>query len=200
VKLVAEPPDPAPVLKPKRIVGLTGPGVARIDGDAAGDACIRRGPDGAGDAIIGLNPALSSSVAPSGIPPFPTETAIPPPGDEVPDAVPLVGANPQLADELIAPELNPEGMTLEHGLLLAVGSNGAGLSPLGDSEVAPNGIPTGPTGDVAPGIPRGDVSPIAGLVGEGGANWAKLAPQPRSSMAEAVSKARTGTSVQCPEK
>ena len=195
VKLVAEPPDPAPVLKPKRIVGLTGPGVARIDGDAAGDACIRRGPDGAGDAIIGLNPALSSSVAPSGIPPFPTETAIPPPGDEVPDAVPLVGANPQLADEPIAPELNPEGMTLEHGLLLAVGSNGAGLSPLGDSEVAPNGIPTGPTGDVAPGIPSGEVGPIAGLFGDGSASWAELAAQPRSNMIEAVNKARNRASM-----
>ena len=89
--------------------------------------------------------------------------------------MPLVGVTPQLADELIAPELKPEGMALEHGLLLAVGSNGAGLSPLEESEVAPNGIPTGPTGDVAPGIPSGDVSPIAGLFGEGSANWAKLA-------------------------
>jgi hypothetical protein len=197
VKLVAEPPDPAAVLKPKRTVGLTGPGVAKIDGDAAGDACIRRGLDGAGDVIIGLNPALSSSVAPSGIPPLPTEIVTPPPVDEeVPDAVPLVGATPQLASELIAPELNPEGMAPEHGLLLAVGSNGAGLSPLGDSEVAPNGIPTGPTGDVAPGIPSGDVGPIAGLFGDGSASWAKLAPQPRSNMAEAVNKARNRASIQ----
>ena len=86
-------------------------------------------------------------------------------------------------------------MALEHGLLLAVGSNGAGLSPLGESEVAPNGIPTGPTGDVAPGTPSGDVSPIAGLFGDGDANWAKLAPQPRSNIAEAVNKARKSASI-----
>jgi hypothetical protein len=113
----------------------------------------------------------------------------------VPDAVSVVGAAPQLASEGMAPEPKPEGVALEHGLLLAVGSNGAGLSPLGESEVAPNGIPTGPTDDVAPGIPSGDVSPIAELFGEGGANWAKLAPQPRSSMADAVSKARNTASI-----
>jgi hypothetical protein len=201
VKPVAKPPEPAAVLKPKRIVGLTGPGVARIDGDVAGDTPMRIGLGGAGDVIIGLNPPLSSSVAPSGIPLRPTDVRTPPFADDgVPDAVPVVGVSPQVAGELIAPELRPEGMALEHGLLLAVGSNGAGLSPLGESEVAPNGIPTGPMGDVAPSIPSGDVSPIAGLFGEGGANWAILAPQPRSSMAEAVSKARTGTSVDCPEK
>jgi hypothetical protein len=200
VKPVAKPPDPAAVLKPKRIVGLTGPGVARIEGDPAGDG-IRSALDGAGDVIIGLNPALSSSVDPSGIPLRPTEVATPPPIDaEVPDAVPVVGAVPQLAGELIAPELRPDGMALEHGLLLAVGSNGAGLSPLEESDVAPNGIPTGPTGDVAPGIPSGDVSPIAGLFGDGAANCAKLAPQPRSSMAEAISKVRNSTSIRSCER
>jgi hypothetical protein len=193
VKPVAEPPDPAAVLKPKRIVGSTGPGVARIEGDAAGDAPSRSGLDGAGDVIIGLKPALPSSVEPSGIPLRPTEVATP--TDEVPDAVPVVGAVPQLTGVLMAPELSPEGKVFGHGLLLPVGSNGAGLSPLGESEVAPNGIPTGPTGDVAPGIPSGDVSPIAGLFGESGANCAKLAPQPRSSMAEAVNKARKGASI-----
>jgi hypothetical protein len=154
---------------------------------------MRSGLDGAGDVIIGLKPALPSSVEPSGIPLRPTEVATP--TDEVPDAVPVVGAVPQVASILIAPELSPEGIALEHGLLLAVGSNGAGLSPLGESEVAPNGIPTGPTGDVAPGIPRGDVNPIAGPFGESGANCAKLAPQPRSSMAEAVNKARNSVSI-----
>jgi hypothetical protein len=198
VKPVAKPPDPAAVLKPKRIVGLTGPGVARIDGDV-GDG-IRSGLGGADNVIIGLNPALSSSVAPSGTPLRPTDVITPPfADDEVPDAVPVVSVTPQVAGELIAPELKPEGMALAHGSLLAVGSNGAGLSPLGESEVAPNGIPAGPTGDIAPGTPSGDVSPIAELVGEGGANWAELAAQPRSSMAEAVSMARTDASVECPE-
>jgi hypothetical protein len=200
VKPVAKPPDPAALLKPKRIVGLTGLGVARIDGEVAGDG-IRSGLDGVGDVIIGLNPALSSSVEPSGIPLRPTEVATPAPIDaEVPDAVPVVVARPQVAGELIAPELRPEGVALEHVLLLAVGSNGAGLSPLGESEVAPIGMPTGPTGDVDPGVPSGDVSPIAGLLGKGGASWAKLAPQPRSSIAEAVNKVRTGASVQCRER
>jgi hypothetical protein len=197
MKPVAKPPDPAAVLKPKRVVGSTGPGVARIEGEVAGDTPMRSGLDGAGDVIIGLNPALSSSVAPSGMPPLPTGPATPPADGEVPDAVPVVSAAPQLDTELIAPELRPEGMVLEHGLLVAVGSNGVGLSPLGESEVAPNGIPTGPTGDIAPGIPRGEVSPIAGLFGEGAANWAKLAPQPRSNIAEAVNKARNGPSIHC---
>jgi hypothetical protein len=189
------------VLKPKRIVGLTGPGVARIDGEVAGDTPMRIGLDGAGVVIIGLNPPLSSSVAPSGIPLRPTDVATPPfADDDTPDSVPVVAVTPQVADELIAPELRPEGMALEHGLLLAVGSNGAGLSPLGESEVAPNGIPTGPTGDIAPGTPSGDVSPIAGLFGDSGAIWAKLAPQPRSSMAEAVNRARNDPSIQCQER
>jgi hypothetical protein len=184
------------VLKPKRIVGLTGPGVARIEGEPATDVPIERGLDGAGEVIIGLNPALSSSVEPSGIPLRPTEVATPPPIDaEVPDAVPVVAVTPQVASELTAPELRPEGTALAHGLLLAVGSNGAGLSPLGEREVAPNGIPTGPTGDVAPGIPSGDVSPIAELFGEGGASCARLAPQPRTSIAEAVNKARNSASI-----
>jgi hypothetical protein len=196
VKPVARPPDPAAVLKPKRIVGSTGPGIARIEDGAAGDAPSRTGLDGAGDVIIGLKPALPSSVEPSGIPLRPTEVATPPLANgDVPDAVPVIGAAPQAVGELMAPELSPEGTALEHELLLAVGSNGAGLSPLGESEVAPNGIPTGPTGDVAPGIPSGDVSPIAGLFGESGANCAKLTPQPRSSMAEAVNKARNNASI-----
>jgi hypothetical protein len=186
------------VLKPKRIVGLNGPGVARIEGDVAGDAPIRSGLDCAGDVIIGLSPAFSSSVAPSGIPLLPTELATP--NDDMPDPLPVVGAVPQLTGVLMAPELRPEGMVLEHGLLLAVGSNGAGLNPPGESEVAPNGIPTGPTGDVAPGIPSGDVSPIAGLFAEGGATWAKLAPQPRSRTAQAVNKARNKASIQFRER
>jgi hypothetical protein len=163
--------------------------------DRAGEADVpnRSGLDGAGDVIIGLKPALPSSVEPSGIPLRPTEVATP--TDDVPDAVPVVGGAPQLAKKSKAPELKPEGVALEHELLLAVGSNGAGLSPLGESEVAPKGMPTGPTGDVAPGIPRGDVNPIAGPFGEAGANCAKLAPQPRSSMAEAVNKARNGASI-----
>jgi hypothetical protein len=158
------------VLKPKRIVGLTALGVASIEGTE-----VTTGTElaGAGDVIIGLNPRLSSSVAPRGIPPLPTGLTIPPPtDDEAPDAVPAVIATPQDPDEPIAPELNPEGIApaLEHELLVAVGSNGAGLSPPGESAVAPNGIPTGPTGEVAPGIPRGDVDPIADPFGVSGAN------------------------------
>ncbi len=178
------------MLKPKRIVGSTGPPVAAIEGDVAGDASIRSGLGGAGDVINGLNPALPNSVAPSGIPLLPTEFATPLVDGEVPEAVPIVGAAPQFARAFMAPELRPDGVALEHGLLIAVGSNGAGLSPPGETEVAPNGIPTGPTGEVAPGIPRGDVAPIGGLFGECGANCAKLTPQPRSNIAEAVNMAR----------
>jgi hypothetical protein len=54
------------------------------------------------------------------------------------------------------------------GTVFAVGSSAAGLSPPGESSVDPSGIPTGPTEDVAPGIPRGDVAPMAGGVGLSG--------------------------------
>jgi hypothetical protein len=50
---------------------------------------------------------------------------------------------------------------LKQRRLLAVGSNGVGLMPPGESSVAPKGIPTGPTEDAIPGMPSGDVAPIA---------------------------------------
>jgi hypothetical protein len=56
-----------------------------------------------------------------------------------------------------------------HGSVLAVGSSGIGLTPPGESSVAPSGIPTAPTDDVAPGTPSGEVVPIAGDVGIRGA-------------------------------
>ena len=65
------------------------------------------------------------------------------------------------------------------GSLLAVGSNGAGLSPPSVIAVAPRGIPTGLTEDVVPGILSGDVEPIAGRFGVSAVNWAKLVLQPK---------------------
>jgi hypothetical protein len=186
------------VLKPKRIVGSTGPGVARIEGDGAPGTARGPAPDGAGDVIIGLNPGLSSSVAPRGIPPLPAKPENPPPGNaEVPEAVPVVVASPQVAEASVAPELSPEGIAPEQGLLLAVGSNGAGLSPPGERPVAPRGTPTGPTGAVFPGTPSGDVGPSAEPICGDGASWATLTPQLRNNTADAIHPARKATSTQC---
>lgn len=143
--------------------------------------------------------------------------------DEVPDAVPAEVPGPHDPLKPAAPELNakfavpgaitlvstppppskvepivvvapPGNPALKHGVLLAVGSSGAGLSPPGESSVAPIGIPTGPTCDVAPGMPRGDVAPMAGAPGAGGASWAAAAPQPSSSAVSVVKKNRNDTS------
>ncbi|MBV9236042.1 MAG: hypothetical protein JOZ94_09440 [Xanthobacteraceae bacterium] len=195
MKPVAKPPDPAALLNPKRIVGLTGPGVAMSEDE--GNAGVAEGTaiDGAGDAISGLSPALPSSVAPSGIPPLPTEPAKPPPGNGVvPEAVPAVVESPHVAERSIEPALNPEGIALEQALLLAVGSNGDGLSPPGERPVAPNGIPTGPTGAAVPGTPSGDVAPSPDGVGGCGANCAELTLQLRNNAAVANQTARKGTS------
>jgi hypothetical protein len=172
---------------------------------------------------IGLTPALLSSVAPSGIAPPDTVPAVAPPRtevDAVPDAVPADIPGPHDPDRPIGLELNPyeaspwvvpgfmpepsnvdvepvvvlDTPALKHGSVLAVGSSGPGLSPPGASSVAPIGIPTGPTEEVAPSTPRGDVAPIAGAPTIGGAICAKAAPQPSSSAANVVRKCRTDTS------
>ena len=134
-----------------------------------------------GGATKGLRPPLSSSVAPSGMVPADTVLPVTPSSDDVdnvPEAVPVEAPTLQEAVGLVLTpaasnvelELFP---TLEHELVLAVGSNGAGLRPPGESSLAPSGIPTGPTGDVtlvsAPGIPRGDVAPMAGEITVSGA-------------------------------
>jgi hypothetical protein len=176
-----------------------------------------------GGVNIGLTPALLSSVAPSGMPPPGRAPAVAPPRievDAVPDAVPADVPGPHDPDKPIGPELKPNEASpwvvpglmpepsnvdvepvvaldtpaLKHGSVLAVGSSGPGLSPPGASSVAPIGIPTGPTEDVAPSTPRGDVAPIAGAPTIGGAICAKAAPQPRSSAANVVKKCRNDTS------
>jgi hypothetical protein len=143
--------------------------------------------------------------------------------DEVPDAVPADVPGPQDPPKPVAPELKSKfavpgattlGSTppppskvepvvvvaelgnpaLKQGLLLAVGSRGAGLSPPGESSVAPIGMPTAPTDDVAPGMPSGDVIPIAGAPGVGGASCAAAVPQPSSIAASVVKTKRNGTS------
>src|SRR5262245_2173164 len=122
------------------------------------------------------------------MPPPDTEPAIPPAKedvDAVPDTVPADVPGPHDPDKPLIPEFAPPASNVDvvmpdalevaapaptQGLAPAVGSNGAGLSPPGASEVAPSGIPTGPTGDAAPGIPSGDVVPIAGAFGVNGVN------------------------------
>jgi hypothetical protein len=176
-----------------------------------------------GGVNIGLTPALLSSVAPSGMPPPGKAPVVAPPRievDAVPDAVPADVPGPHDPDNPIGPELRPNEASpwvvpglvpepsnvdvepvvvldtpaLKHGSVLAVGSSGPGLSPPGASSVAPIGIPTGPTEDVAPSTPRGEVAPIAGAPTIGGAICAKAAPQPRSSAANVVRKCRNDTS------
>ena len=72
--------------------------------------------------------------------------------------------------EPIEPELMPAPSNVELGPAgaLDTSASGAGLRPPGASSVAPIGIPTGPTEDVAPGTPKGDVAPIASAPGIGG--------------------------------
>jgi hypothetical protein len=126
-----------------------------------------------GGATIGLSPPLSSSVAPRGIAlPGRPPALIPPASDVdvVPDAVP---ADVAVLQEPAVPALMPPPSNVElelvvpafeQGRVVTVGSSAAGLSPPGESSVEPSGIPTGPTEDVAPGISRGDVTPMAGGV------------------------------------
>jgi hypothetical protein len=159
-----------------------------------------------GDVTSGLIPGLSISVAPSGI--SPPEPTIPPNdgGESVPDAVPadvpvLHGPDKPIAPDALMSaasnvELKPDRPALAVPVLaqerlLAVGSKGAGLSPPGESAVAPMGIPTGPTPETAPGIPSGDVAPIAGRFGMSGANWAKLAPGSSRTTAKVSNIRRT---------
>ena len=154
---------------------------------------MTQGLDGAGEVTIGLTPALLSSVEPSGIAPTEATPGAAPAFDPlrvdgdavVPDAVPPA---PQDPDDAVIPERivfvlmpAPSNVELEplvavpdmpvpaHGSILAVGSSGAGLRPPGESSLEPSGIPTGPTPAVVPSMPRGDVAPIAGVVGVRGA-------------------------------
>jgi hypothetical protein len=60
----------------------------------------------AGDVIIGLTPALLSSVAPSGMAPPDTMPVPILPGEDV-DAVPALAPGPQGPDKPIGPELDP---------------------------------------------------------------------------------------------
>jgi hypothetical protein len=151
---------------------------------------ITQGLVSAGDATIGLVPAPFSSVAPSGIAPTDATPGAPPAliplkvdaAAVVPDAVPPAPQDPsEIIPEPIVFVFMPAPSKVEaepvvpvpdrpmpaQGSVLAVGSSGAGLRPPGVSSLEPNGIPTGPAGDVAPSTPRGDVAP--GLVGVSGA-------------------------------
>ena len=148
---------------------------------------MTQGLDGAGEVSIGLTPALLSSVEPSGI--APTEAtpgaapavdplrvdgaAVVPPAPQDPIDIPepivfvfMPAPSNVEPDPLVAV---PEMPVPAHGSVLAVGSSGVGLSPPGESSLEPSGIPTGPAADVVPGTPKGDVVPIAGVVGLSGA-------------------------------
>jgi hypothetical protein len=157
---------------------------------------ITQGLGRAGDVTIGLVPAPLSSVAPSGI--VPTDKspgAAPAPiplkvdaAAVVPDAVPPAPQDPSdVVPDPIVPIFMPAPSNVElelvvpalrQGSVVAVESSGAGLSPPGESSIDPSGIPTGPTEDVAPGIPSGDVAPIAGEVGLSWIICARLDLQP----------------------
>jgi hypothetical protein len=154
---------------------------------------------GAGTPIMGLTPALSTSVAPRGIVPLRDDRTFVPgvdsgeampvedivPGDaeaqapdvvavpdvNIPDVIPVdpppskVELVPAVGDPVIWEAAPPEKdvpvpMQLE---LLAVEPSGIGLMPPGLISVAPNGIPVEDPGEVDPGMPNGDVAPIAGV-------------------------------------
>jgi hypothetical protein len=153
---------------------------------------MTQGLDGAGEVTIGLTPALLSSVEPSGIAPTGARPGATPAvvplrldgATVVPDAVPPDAQDPDKAVDIPDPIVLvlmpvpsnvepvvpvPEMPVPAHGSVLADGVSDIGLRPPGESSVAPSGIPTGPAVDVDPGTPRGDVGPIAGVVGVSGA-------------------------------
>jgi hypothetical protein len=164
---------------------------------------IVQAPGRAGDVTGGLTPPLLSSVASSGIEPTAAEPVVEPPRvtvETVPDAVPppqdkaddvpvVFVAMPAPSKVEPDPLVPPPDIPLPlHGSVLAVGSNSIGLTPPGESSVAPSGMPTEPTDDVLPSVPSGDVAPIAGDVGVSGAIWAKLGPALNSNSSDPMAK------------
>jgi hypothetical protein len=144
-----------------------------------------------GEVTIGLTPPLLSSVASRGIVPigatpgaepvvdppraavgFVVPDAVPPPQDEA-DDVPVVSvampAPSKVEPDPLMPLVEMPIPVPAQGSVLAVGASGIGLNPPGNSSVAPSGTPTAPADDVAPGMPSGEVAPIAGDVGVSGA-------------------------------
>jgi hypothetical protein len=144
------------------------------------------------DAVPGATPAVdplkvdAAAVVPAAVPPEPQI-----PDEAVPDPIVFVfmPAPSKVEAEPVAPL--PDTPALVHGSVLANGSSGAGLRPPGESSFEPKGMPTGPTVDVmTPGMPKGEVTPIAGAVGVSGAICAKLPPQPKRSAVVAIINSR----------
>jgi hypothetical protein len=155
---------------------------------------VMQGLDRTGDVTIGLTPALLSSVASRGIAPTgatpgaepPLEPlrpavvvvvpdAVPPPQDDADDVPIVFVATPEPSKVETVPFMPLAEIPLPaHGSVLAVEPSSNGLTPPGESSVAPSGIPTAPTDDVVPGTPSGEVVPMAGDVGIRGAICAKL--------------------------
>jgi hypothetical protein len=119
---------------------------------------------GAGTVIAGLSPALSISVAPSGIAPPMRGDAFAP-GTDSGEAAPLdtfgnVGG--QLDSKAVAADpLNPPPSNVELAATLAAAAAqsalGTGLNPPGSISVAPSGMPLA-AGPFDPGMPSGDVA------------------------------------------
>jgi hypothetical protein len=87
---------------------------------------------------------------------------VPPPSNDdvvpiVPEAVPPIIP---VEDPVIPIEDEVPPTQLE---LLDIGPIGVGPMPPGSIAVAPSGIPVGEAGEVEPGIPSGDVSPMLGV-------------------------------------
>jgi hypothetical protein len=178
---------------------------------------------GAGTPIIGLTPALLSSVAPSGMLPavepgddgdsaVPTAVEPTDPVAQLPDVMPAdpVALIPPPSKAAPAPDadipVEPLAMPEEEEPRLQVGDT-AGLSPPGSISVAPRPMPALdpvmpvepvgpliPVAPVAPGIPSGDTARSAGAAGAVEMVCAAAAPQLNSSTIIAVDNRRIETS------
>jgi len=178
------------------------------------DVAAPQGFELTGDVTVGLTPALLSSVAPRGMPPPDTEPADAPPRDDVeamPNAVPADVREPHDPEKPIGPELSPNDAVPEAVVLVVMPA----ASKVGVELVAPDVLELAmpalkqgsvlaveasgdalrlPGEDAAPGIPSGDVVPIAGLLAVLGAIWAKPALQPKRTAAIAINRRRKDTS------
>lgn len=156
---------------------------------------------GIGTVIIGLIPALSISVEPSGIvPPFSVALEVVPgftSGEAVPVEVTFVAdeqakpppSNVEFVPDIVEDPLGPDIPEDEDPPELQV-ETGAGLKPPGSISVAPSGMPVpelDPVDEFVPSIPSGEVAPIPDVPVT---LWACAGPVPSRAAAVMSTKKR----------
>jgi hypothetical protein len=116
--------------------------------DGKGQPVVEPMPPPSNDEVMPDVPDSPSVVVPDNAPPVIAPDTAPP--ANVPEAaLPII----PVEDELVPRQL----------AVGVVGPNGAGPTPPGLISVAPNGMPVGRVGEVAPAMPSGEVIPIPGI-------------------------------------